>query len=177
MHSAPFDAHPPPLSSCFKRHGIIRPILQIIVLFSKTSNYFWRHCHHEVATLVDLQFFVSLVCHARAIYLMGKGARAHGGGFRDGGALMSLVLQQSSDSSVAGPKLFVFRWQPRRRGRDRPQGCQLGPRQLRRHQYLATICCLGGGSGFCRSECSGTRQDSRSAGVGNSTYTIWPISS
>ena len=29
VHSAPFDAHSPPLSSCFKRHGIIRPILQI----------------------------------------------------------------------------------------------------------------------------------------------------
>ncbi len=29
---------------------------------------------------------------------------------------------------------------------------------------LLTIRCLGGGSSFCRLECSGTRQDSQSAG-------------
>jgi hypothetical protein len=40
---------------------------------------------------------------------MGEEARAQGGGVCDGGALMSLVLQQSSDSSVAGPELFGFR--------------------------------------------------------------------
>jgi hypothetical protein len=44
----------------------------------------------------------------QAICLTGEGARAHGGGVCDGGALMVLVLQQSTDSSVAGPELFVF---------------------------------------------------------------------
>ena len=32
VHSAPFDAPPPPLSSCLRRHGIVWLILQIFVL-------------------------------------------------------------------------------------------------------------------------------------------------
>jgi hypothetical protein len=71
---APFDALPPPRSSCLQRHGIIQAILQIFVLLSN-SNQCWLRCHHEVATLVDLHFFAPLACHAWAIFLMGKGAR------------------------------------------------------------------------------------------------------
>jgi hypothetical protein len=47
---------PPPLSPCLRRHGIVRAILQIFVLLSKNSNQCWCHCHHKVATLVDLHF-------------------------------------------------------------------------------------------------------------------------
>ncbi len=83
---------PPPLSSCLRRHGIVQAILQIFVLFSKTSNQCWRRCHHKVATLVDLHFFVSLACHAWAIFLMGEGARANRGGVHDGSALLPLVF-------------------------------------------------------------------------------------
>ena len=65
--------HPPPsLSSCLRRHGIVRAILQIFVLLKKNSNQCWRHCHHKVATLMDLHFFVSSACHARAIFLTGE---------------------------------------------------------------------------------------------------------
>ncbi len=83
---------PPPLSSCLRRQGIIRAILQIFVLLSKNSNQCWRRCHHKVATLVDLHFFVSLACHARVIFLTGEGAKANRGGFHDGGALLPLVF-------------------------------------------------------------------------------------
>jgi hypothetical protein len=71
---APFDALPPPLSSCLQRQGIVQAMLQIVVLLSN-SNQHWLCCHHEVATLVDLHFFVPLVCHAWAIFLVGNGAR------------------------------------------------------------------------------------------------------
>jgi hypothetical protein len=41
---------------------------------------------------VDLHIFVSSACHARAIFLMGEGARANGGGVCDGGALLPLFF-------------------------------------------------------------------------------------
>ncbi len=65
---------PLPCLLCLQRHGIVQAILQIFVLLSN-SNQHWLCCHHEVATVVDLHFFVPLACHARAIFLMGKGAR------------------------------------------------------------------------------------------------------
>ncbi len=58
----------------------------------KTSNQCWRRCHHKVATLVDLHFFVSWTCHERAIFMTGEGARANRGGVHDGGALLPLVF-------------------------------------------------------------------------------------
>ncbi len=66
---------PSPLHCCYlQRHGIIQTILQIIVLLSN-SNQHWLCCHHKVATLVNLHFFVPLACHVWAIFLMEKGAR------------------------------------------------------------------------------------------------------
>ncbi len=64
-------------------------ILQIIVLLSN-SNQRWLCCHHKVATLVDLYFFVPLACHAWAIFLTGKGATKNEGGAHDGGALFDV---------------------------------------------------------------------------------------
>jgi hypothetical protein len=74
VHSAPFVAPPPPppLSSCLRRHRIVREVLQIFVLLSKNSNQCWRHCHHKVANLVGLHFFVSSVCHVWAIFPTGE---------------------------------------------------------------------------------------------------------
>jgi hypothetical protein len=77
-------------------------------------------------------------------------------------------LQQSTDSSVEGPEFLCFFGDDH--GGEAMVGridAQLGPRQLRRHQLLVTIRCLGGGSGFCRSECSGNWRDSQSAGGQN----------
>ena len=65
---------PLPCLLCLQRHGIIQAILQIVVLLSN-SNQHWLLCHHKVAILVNLHFFVPLACHARAIFLMEKGAR------------------------------------------------------------------------------------------------------
>ena len=61
-------------------------------LSRKNSNQCWCNCHHKVATLVDLHYFVSSACLARAIFLTGGGARANRGGVHDGGALMPLVF-------------------------------------------------------------------------------------
>jgi hypothetical protein len=43
-----------------------------------------------------------------AIFLMGEGARANGGGVCDGSAYCRWFLQRSTDSSVAGPELLCF---------------------------------------------------------------------
>ncbi len=65
---------PLPCLPCLQRHGIVQAILQIVVLLLN-SNQNWLPCHHKVATLVNLHFFVPLACHAWEIFLMGKGAR------------------------------------------------------------------------------------------------------
>jgi hypothetical protein len=142
MYSAPFDAHPPPLSSCLLRHGIVRGILQIAFLLSNWNYCWrsWRRCHHKVATLMDLHFFVPSACRTRAIFLIGKGARANRGGVHDGGALFDVrFLWRSTDSSVAGSG-FSCCWVTTMAERRR-----LGPRQLRPCQYLVTIRWLGFG--------------------------------
>jgi len=90
VYPAPFDALPPPLSSCLQRHGIIQAILKTIVILSN-SNQCWICCpNHEVATLVDLHFVVPSACRAWAIFLTGKGARANGGGAHDDCALFDI---------------------------------------------------------------------------------------
>ena len=135
----------------------------------KNSNQFWRHCHHKVASLVDLHFFVSSACHVWAIFLAGEGARANRGEVHDGGAMLPLVFVTKYWCLCSRARIgvffgHVFWWWPWQRSCGRPQERQMGPRQLHRHRCLVTICCLSGGSGYCRSECSGTRRDSQSVG-------------
>jgi hypothetical protein len=102
-----YDAHPPPLSSCLQRHRIIQAILQTVLLLSN-SNQRWLRCHHKLATLVDLHFFVPLACHAWAIFLPGNGARTNRGGAHDGGALFEVgFCVEKYYSSVAGSG-FLF---------------------------------------------------------------------
>jgi hypothetical protein len=94
---------------------------------------------------MNLHYFVPSACRMQAIFLMGKGARANKGGAHDGGTLFGVVFV------CGGGEVLIPLLQIRicvLLGDPRPTGTLTGPRQLRRHRYLVTICCLGGGSGF-----------------------------
>ena len=166
VHSAPFDALPLPLSSVCPGN------LANHCSSLKNSNRCWRRCHHKVATLMDLHYFVLLTCHAREIFLRGEGARANGGGVVMVVlcSLLLLVFATKYWFLCSRTRIVVFFWwQPWLRSCGRPQGCQLGPWQLRCHQCLITICCfwvVGAGFADRNAPALGTRQDSWSAGAG-----------